>query len=120
MRADPNVEPQENKQRNYLTGQSEPKKKGPRYDNSFDGEVQKLVNKTFGKNPDAAKEIIDELVELQRKGVVSVLDQDGGSVMVRDAYVSMFDQLSKQIEDAGITETEAARILGQTPQSELI
>ena len=27
VRSDPNVEPQENRQRNYLTGQSEPKKK---------------------------------------------------------------------------------------------
>ena len=112
LRLDPDAYPKEIfPYRNYTTGKLSRDERNMRHDNSFEGEIQKLINKAFGKNPDAAREIIEELINLQRKGTVQILEGSGGTAMIREGYIGLFKQLDDQRKKAGLTEEAAESIL---------
>ena len=85
------------------------------YDNSFEGEIAKIIKKKFAKNPGTIIEMLDELVNLQRTGVMSVIE--GSPVGVREGYIDMFNMLDAQSKAAGMTPARAAEFVRTKPQA---
>ena len=66
------------------------------YTNSLDGEIAQVIKKKFAKNPSAVTDMLDELIALQQRGIVSVLE--GSPAAVRDTYIDIFDVLTADMK----------------------
>jgi hypothetical protein len=101
--------------RKLTTGKITTEKMHTYYTNSLEGEVADLIKKRFGKNPEAVKEMLDEMVQLQRTSVIQVLD--GQPAIVREGYMGIFEQIQKQIEAAGLTMERAIEVTRTNPRA---
>ena len=53
--------------------------------------------------------MLDELIALQQRGIVSVLE--GSPAVVRDTYIDIFDVLTADMKSAGLTEGRAVHLI---------
>ena len=84
------------------------------YTNSFDGEMAEVIKKRFSKNPGAVVQMIDELLALQQRGIVSVLE--GQPAVIRDSYIDIFDVLNADMRSAGLTQDRAVTSIRNNPK----
>ena len=80
------------------------------YTNSLDGEIAQVIRK-FAKNPSAVTDMLDELIALQQRGIVSVLE-----ARQQNAYTwhDVFDVL-EDMKSGGLTEARAANYIRTMP-----